>query len=33
MELPSLSYAEDSGVYGESEDDLKVVVRSFVEVC
>ena len=31
--LPSLLYADDLVLYGESEEDLRVMVGRFAEVC
>ena len=33
MELPGFLYTDDLVLYGESEEDLRVMVRRFVEVC
>ena len=32
MQLPRLSYADDLVLYGESEEDLRIMVGCFVEV-
>ena len=31
--MPGLLYADDLALYGESEENLKVIMEHFVEVC